>query len=246
MLMYYFFRFKVRTPYERHYLLLGAVHTQFVLLQSKFNRAFKGIHPLEVLEKYSTTKLRAILQILRRFDLTRPVEPVRPKRIVVNDDEDDDDKDGCDDEMERYKPQVVQNTKSNRGRRRKNFKLDPTKNGKSGNDKNTKDAEAGVETEAVGELIKQTVENGTIRLVASENSENNLKDESVEKKAKIKPEIELNAAEGIKPESSEDKQADRPKNRRRYNRKAKLANKSAEPPLCGILFVESRFDARML
>ncbi len=65
---------QIRVPYVRHYVLLGALHTRFVWIQGIFNEAFEDLPPVKVLEDFSSPKLAAVLDILRRYDLTTPHE----------------------------------------------------------------------------------------------------------------------------------------------------------------------------
>ena len=241
-------------------MLLGALHTRFVILQTAFKKAFKDLEPLQVLENYSTPKLRAMLQILRRFDLTHPIEPIRPRRAIVADDEDEE----VEDESESVQPpKVTAPVKYSRDRRKKNFRWDPSKKGR--NSKNKKvledssiseisehDAIKSVDEETLANNETTSVKDKPLSVIAA------LEDTNIENVNGIKDETELVEKENEKSTTvgEEDKdqdpvgdKADALKTRkpRRFPRRGRMANnRSNEPPLCGIVFVENRFDARIL
>lgn len=64
-------RLKVKTPYERHFLLLCMVSTVFVQIRAHCERAF-GAHTddLQRIERFSTAKVHRLLQVLRLFKPT--------------------------------------------------------------------------------------------------------------------------------------------------------------------------------
>jgi hypothetical protein len=241
----------VRTPYERHYLLLGAVHTRFVFLQAAFQLVFTKLEPLEVLENYSTPKLRTLLQILRRFDLTRPLEPFKPKIIL---DEDDDDKDGFEDE-ESFEPQTnvdLTQTKRNKERRRK---FDPSKKSRTGKSRKKlpteEEQDSGIQKVQVEENVNAAANDPDSLAVAPHSGMTNghMEDGDVvsasemltateEESKVVEDEVEL-----PQEEKTESFKTRRPK---RYPRRSNRPNRSNEQPLCGIVFMDNRFDARIL
>jgi len=117
-------RLKVRTPYERHYLLLGAVYTRLLMVQATFRQAFSCVTPLEALELYSTSKLRAVLQILRRFDLTQTPEAMartrRRQQSGTDDSENESENDDIGGTSKADNKLNVSNNNTGGGRRRRN------------------------------------------------------------------------------------------------------------------------------
>lgn len=274
-------KLKVRTPYERHYLLLGALHTRFVIVQKTMLSEFHKYQPIEVLERFSTPKLRAVLDVLRRFDLTHPVEPIR-KRPEPKIDEDEDG-----DAFDADESAIEERQKGKGCGKKKNVKFDNKgkkggKNNRKRHDKGKKICEDGQEVqsqkeEEVGETeepkqeetkenkipggdvinelaIKEQlqpepkiVENGIhegehdrvneIELEKVKETVGNLEDKVDETKEELNPPAEQKKSHHRRKPSA---------HRNRFSKKSKIFHRIDESSLCGIIFVENRFDARIL
>lgn len=60
-------KLKIKTPYERHYLLLNVVATLFIKIRAVCDNAFEHMTEKERIYQHSTTKVHRILQILKTF-----------------------------------------------------------------------------------------------------------------------------------------------------------------------------------
>jgi len=245
----------VRTPYERHYLLLGALHTRLVFLQAAFHSVFSKLEPLEVLENYTTPKLRTVLQILRRFDLTRPIEPLKPTKI----DEDDDDKDAFDEDDE-PSAELAQSKKPKDKRR----KFDP--NRKTTRVSKCRKKPANTHNENQTFLPDAQVNGSEVELCENtsektQNCDNSSEKAKIDGVASCDPELTNGKMSPSSPligdtdmvgtedelvlneSKRENSKFRRP---RRFQRRHNRGNKPWEIPLCGILFVKERMDARIM
>lgn len=66
-ILYYIEKLKVKTPYERHYLLLCVVSTTMVKIRAMCEHAFKDLSEKEKVTKFSTPKVLRFLEIVKQF-----------------------------------------------------------------------------------------------------------------------------------------------------------------------------------
>ncbi|ODN02294.1 Endoribonuclease Dcr-1 [Orchesella cincta] len=275
-------KLKVRTPYERHYLLLGALHTRFAVVQKTLLSEFTKYEPIEALERFSTPKLRAVLDVLRRFDLTHPVEPIRPKRQEekVDDDEDGDesfdhgDSLGTEEEKRsmksgKQKKNVKFDNKNKRGGGRGGRRRQPGKriDENQQQEQNKESSEIPLKEVENGEkeIIKDIVE---VEVIQTEDAKVIEEIKVVEEKKEpttdenacdsiippppVKVENEQEAPAPIEPNTNTDQNPKKTHRRRptghrgRFTKKTKIFQRVDESSLCAIIFVENRFDARLL
>lgn len=234
-------RLKVRTPYERHYLLLGALQTRLFILQAGFYKVFKDMDPLEVIEKYSTPKLLCLLQILRRFDLTTPIEPLKSRRIMIEDDDDED----FDEDMDNSEGPVrqEQTAKSCRDKRRKNVRWDNARKGdtKKGRNKKKPVNKLGSAADAITE---GTSEDAVVIEIEPGTEITEAPPEIKDTPTQAGPQDVTNEEDKtIIPENVETVTAKR--RGKRFPKRPKNL-RAQDPALCGIVFVKDRFDARIL
>lgn len=242
-------------------MLLGALQTRLIVLQSAFYKAFKNLDPLQVLETFSTPKLRSMLDILRRFDLTSPIECYKPRRPVIIDDEDED-KNDAEQDSGIANCKTPAPTKTCRERRRKNVRWETSRKGRKGQNKNkrkTSDsdpvAEDGgeptttvVDTEEVpnAEIDHSVVQDVEVEQIVAESAV--LPAESKENgiASEIAQDDDSVAIQEI-PDDADKVDIEQIKQRKgkRFPRKGKQS-RLLDPPLCGIVFVDNRFDARIL
>ncbi|CAL8072692.1 unnamed protein product [Orchesella dallaii] len=183
-------KLKVRTPYERHYLLLGALHTRFTVVQKTLLSEFSKYQPIEVLERFSTPKLRAVLDVLRRFDLTHPVEPVRPKRQEEKLEDDDEGDDSFDhgDSLSNATDDEKRLGKS--GKQKKNVKFD-NKNKRGGGRGGRRRQQPGKRTEEI-QKQEQNTESETLVKVPENGEQEENKDSETSVKVPENGEVEQN------------------------------------------------------
>lgn len=211
---------KVQVPYVRHFLLLGALHTRLVWIQSIFNEAFEELEPLEVLENFSTPKLLGVLRILRRFDLSKPQESASLHSEENDEEEDSDVELTVADYLEEQK-RVEQQAAARGGRsyhgRRKHYraKFDV------GRQRRKSD---GPEEQLKSEVISETANAESIQDRTAKDTD---------------PNKENVAGEG----SSETKPS--PAQDLRSLRRSRFTNRS-EDTLCGLLICKDRCSARLL
>ncbi|XP_076750079.1 endoribonuclease Dcr-1 [Xylocopa sonorina] len=60
-------KLKVKTPYERHYLLLNMVASVFVKIRALCDNVFEALSEKEKIYKYTTPKVHRLLQILKTY-----------------------------------------------------------------------------------------------------------------------------------------------------------------------------------
>lgn len=73
---------KIKTPYERHYLLLCLVSTTFIQIRAYCEHIFLQIpNEKECIETYSSPKALRLLDILRRFKSEKSIDESAIKRI---------------------------------------------------------------------------------------------------------------------------------------------------------------------
>lgn len=60
-------KLKIKTPYDRHYLLLGIVATLFLKVRAYCDHTFDGLSEAEKIYKYSTPKVHRLLEVLKTF-----------------------------------------------------------------------------------------------------------------------------------------------------------------------------------
>ncbi|XP_076297462.1 endoribonuclease Dcr-1 isoform X1 [Lasioglossum baleicum] len=60
-------KLKVKTPYERHYLLLNVVSSVFTKIRALCDSAFETLSEKERIYKYSTPKVHRLLQVLKTY-----------------------------------------------------------------------------------------------------------------------------------------------------------------------------------
>ena len=60
-------KLKIKTPYERHYLLLGLVATMFLKVRAHCDETFAGLSEKEKIYKFSTPKVHRLIEVLRTF-----------------------------------------------------------------------------------------------------------------------------------------------------------------------------------
>lgn len=65
-------KLKIKTPYERHYLLLSVVATLFLKIRAYCDDTFSGLTDAEKIYKFSTPKIHRLIEILKTF--TPPIK----------------------------------------------------------------------------------------------------------------------------------------------------------------------------
>ncbi|BET01171.1 dsRNA_bind [Nesidiocoris tenuis] len=60
-------KLKVRTPYERHYLLLCLVSTVLLRIRAICDHHFAGLSELEKIKRFSTSKILRLVEVVRQF-----------------------------------------------------------------------------------------------------------------------------------------------------------------------------------
>ncbi|KAG6799300.1 endoribonuclease Dicer-1 [Apis mellifera caucasica] len=60
-------KLKIKTPYERHYLLLNMIASVFTKIRALCDNAFEVLSEKEKIYKYTTTKVHRLLQILKTY-----------------------------------------------------------------------------------------------------------------------------------------------------------------------------------
>lgn len=60
-------KLKIKTPYERHYLLLNMVASVFIKIRALCDNAFEALSEKERIYKYTTPKVHRLLQILKTY-----------------------------------------------------------------------------------------------------------------------------------------------------------------------------------
>lgn len=73
-------KLKIKTPYERHYLLLNMIASVFTKIRALCDNAFEVLSEKEKIYKYTTTKVHRLLQILKTYT------PYYTKHITYNTD----------------------------------------------------------------------------------------------------------------------------------------------------------------
>lgn len=75
-------KLKIKTPYERHYLLLCALSTTFVNIRAICDYEFDKLEDIERLQTYSSPKALQFLEVLKQFKPSkeRPVVEEKPKQ----------------------------------------------------------------------------------------------------------------------------------------------------------------------
>lgn len=75
-------KLKIKTPYERHYLLLCALSTTFITIRAICDSEFENFDDMERLEKYSSPKVLQFLKVLKQFKPAKekPVVEEKPKQ----------------------------------------------------------------------------------------------------------------------------------------------------------------------
>lgn len=78
--LYHIEKLKVKTPYERHYLLLCIVSTVMVKIRAVCDHAFNEYSEKERITKFSTPKVLRFLEIIKEFQpaIERPTETTEP------------------------------------------------------------------------------------------------------------------------------------------------------------------------
>jgi endoribonuclease Dicer len=69
-------KLKIKTPYERHYLLLSVVATLFLKIRAYCDDIFNGLSESEKIFKYSTPKVHRLLEVLKTF-----MPPIKDENI---------------------------------------------------------------------------------------------------------------------------------------------------------------------
>lgn len=60
-------KLKIKTPYERHYILLSALSTTFVTIRAICDHEFENLDEMERLQTYSSPKALQFLEVLKQF-----------------------------------------------------------------------------------------------------------------------------------------------------------------------------------
>lgn len=81
--LYYIEKLKVKTPYERHYLLLCVVSTVMVRIRAICDHAFSEHSEKERITRFSSPKVLRFLEVIRQFrpPLQRPPENAEPAPV---------------------------------------------------------------------------------------------------------------------------------------------------------------------
>lgn len=82
--LYHIEKLKVKTPYERHYLLLCIVSTVMVKIRAVCDYAFNGYSEKERMKQFSTAKILRFLEIVKQFQppIERPTEAIPAEPII--------------------------------------------------------------------------------------------------------------------------------------------------------------------
>ncbi|XP_058796621.1 endoribonuclease Dcr-1 [Phymastichus coffea] len=72
-------KLKIKTPYDRHYLLLGIIATLFLKIRAYCDHAFNGLSETEKIKKFSTPKVHRMLEVLRTF-----TPPAKEENLINN------------------------------------------------------------------------------------------------------------------------------------------------------------------
>lgn len=74
-------KLKIKTPYERHYLLLCALSTAFIKIRAICDYEFENLEDIDRLKTYSSPKVLQFLEVLKQFKPAkeRPVIEENPK-----------------------------------------------------------------------------------------------------------------------------------------------------------------------
>uniref|UniRef100_T1HEL3 ribonuclease III n=1 Tax=Rhodnius prolixus TaxID=13249 RepID=T1HEL3_RHOPR len=77
-------KLKVKTPYERHFLLLCLISTTLLKIRAICDNAFQGLSETEKILKYSTPKVLRLIEIVRQFKPRKSLN-TNNKTIIIDD-----------------------------------------------------------------------------------------------------------------------------------------------------------------
>lgn len=75
-------KLKIKTPYERHYLLLCALSTTFITIRSICDYEMEHLEELEKLKLYSSPKVLRFLDVLKQFKPAKDKPEIKEKQPV--------------------------------------------------------------------------------------------------------------------------------------------------------------------
>ncbi|XP_014250997.1 endoribonuclease Dcr-1 [Cimex lectularius] len=85
-------KLKVKTPYERHFLLLCLVSSLLFKIRAFCDEAFQGMTELEKINKFSSPRVLRLVEIVRQFKPKKPIDCIgssdtgKDEKIVIADD----------------------------------------------------------------------------------------------------------------------------------------------------------------